>query len=360
MPPKAPGTLSVARLTGESARRRTTILPSHTFDLASFPERDRFDIWTELISKGVSPSQFTSPHSANFDGFSRTIDLGVPQITMFRYLGLTMNRSHRMIRRGDPEIYQLALPLIGGCALVQERRESVVRPAEFTFISSSRPYECIHLPETAPGRGLRPPPRPTAKTIAINIPQSAIPLPPDKVQRLLATRLPSEGMASLLAQFVTQVAQHPERFRPSDAGQLGSMTLDLVSATLAQHLDLEAALPVEARQQVVRAQIDAFINEHLADPDLNARAVAAAHHISLRTLYRLWKGEDASVAELIRRRRLEQCRRDLANPLLADRPIYAVASRWGLGDRSQFARLFRARYGMSPQEYRQRSTPPRT
>ncbi|TCB88646.1 helix-turn-helix domain-containing protein [Micromonospora zingiberis] len=279
----------------------------------------------------------------------------MPQVLSFRYPELTMHRSPRMIRRGDPELYEIALPLTGQGNLVQERREANLQPAEFTFLSTSRPYTCMHVPQQEPATAEGPEAGlpPTAKTVAILVPQSAIPLPPNKVDGLLARRLPSEGMASLLAQFMLQVAGHPERFRPADAPQLGSMALDLLSATLAQHLDLEAKLPIEVRQQTLRARIDAFITEHLADPDLNARTIAAAHHLSLRSLYRLWEGEGTGIAELIRQRRLERCRRDLVNPLLAERPIYAIAARSGFADKAKFARSFRAMYGMSPQAYRQ-------
>ncbi|GIJ80683.1 AraC-type DNA-binding protein [Micromonospora phaseoli] len=257
-------------------------------------------------------------------------------------------------------MYELALPLTGDSALVQERRESVIRPTEFTFLTTSRPYECRHLPEreTAPSGGTDPAPPATSSTVAILVPQSAVPLPQQKVVRLLAGRMRTEGMTALLAQFLVQVGEHPEQFRTAAAGQLDRMALDLVSATLAQHLDLEDALPVEVRQQGFRARIDAFITAHLGDVDLNARTIAAAHHISLRTLYRLWADEGTSIAELIRHRRLERCRHDLANPLLAGQPIYAIAARWGFADKASFARLFRATYGLTPQEYRQTSAPP--
>ncbi|GAB3843332.1 hypothetical protein GCM10029963_17920 [Micromonospora andamanensis] len=189
------------------------------------------------------------------------------------------------------------------------------------------------------------------------VPVSAVPLPRAKVSRLLAGRFPPEGMASLLTQFLLQVTTHPEQFRAADARQLGYMALDLISATLAQHLDCEQALPAEVQRQALRARIDAFITEHLGDADLSARTVAAAHHISLRTLYRLWEGEEASVAELIRLRRLDRCRRDLTSPLHASKPIYAIAARWGFLDKTSFTRLFRATYGTSPQDYRQQPQP---
>ncbi|MDG9673642.1 helix-turn-helix domain-containing protein [Micromonospora sp. DH14] len=53
----------------------------------------------------------------------------------------------------------------------------------------------------------------------------------------------------------------------------------------------------------------------------------------------------------IRAKRLAQCRRDLANPLVRQ-PIHAIAARWGFRDKAHFSRLFRARYGRSPQAYR--------
>ncbi|MFF5219472.1 helix-turn-helix domain-containing protein [Micromonospora sp. NPDC000442] len=336
------------------------ILPAETIDLQLFPEPDRFEIWHDIISRDTAPSQFTSPHASDFTGFARVVDLGTSRIAAFRYPELTMYRSQRMIRRGDPELYELALPLTGTSVLDQERRQCFVQPAEFTFLTTSRPYECQHVPEQAPLPSSVPSvghPR-TADTVAVLFPQSAIPLPQSKLRRLLAQRLPSVGMASLLARLLLQVAQHPEQFRSSDAGPLGSVALDLISATLAQHLDLEQTLPAEMRQQALRTRIDAFISEHLDDPDLNARTIAAAHHVSVRTVYRLWEGEGMGIAELIRHRRLERCRRDLVNPILADRPIYAIAARSGFSDRGKFARIFRATYGMSPQAYRQQASPP--
>ncbi|WP_233513165.1 helix-turn-helix domain-containing protein [Micromonospora craterilacus] len=312
------------------------------------------------MSRGTAPARFSSPHADNFTGFARVVELGVSRLISFRYPAIEMARTERMIRQDDPQMYELALPLTGDSALIQERRQCVVKTTEFTFLSTSRPYECRHFPRqeaptTAASAAAQPP---TSKTIAVLVPQSAIPLPQSKVKQLLARPLPTEGMASLLAQFLLQITTHPERFRATDAGRLDGMALDLISATLAQHLDLESALPVEVQQQALRARIDAFIEQHLGDVDLSARTIAAAHHISVRTLYRLWEGEDTTVTDLIRRRRLDRCRRDLQNPLLASQSIYAIAARWGLTEKSTFARLFKATYGTSPQSYRQQQPAP--
>jgi AraC-like DNA-binding protein len=58
------------------------------------------------------------------------------------------------------------------------------------------------------------------------------------------------------------------------------------------------------------------------------------------------------VADWIRRRRLERCRRDLLDPALRAEPVAAVAARWGLTNPAHFGRLFRDAYGVPPSAYR--------
>ena len=53
--------------------------------------------------------------------------------------------------------------------------------------------------------------------------------------------------------------------------------------------------------------------------------------------------------------RLEACRRDLADPALASRPVAAIAARWGFTSPAQFSHAFKAAHGMPPGEYRRRA-----
>jgi AraC-like DNA-binding protein len=54
----------------------------------------------------------------------------------------------------------------------------------------------------------------------------------------------------------------------------------------------------------------------------------------------------------VRLRRLDRCRRDLLDPALRDRPVSAIAARWGFGDAAAFSRAFRTAYGLPPGEFR--------
>lgn len=322
------------------------MLANQVVDTTLLPPADRFDFWNELVSAETAPAHISSPHMDDFVAYARAIDLGRVRLTALRYPSLHSTRPARLVRRSEADLYQLALPTTGRSTLTQDRRQAQLNPSEFTFLDTSRPHVAVH---SALGREL-------AATVTVQIPHRELPLPPDRVRRLLAARIPADrGMAALLAQYVRRIAEHPEQYQPGEADVLGGVAADLIAATLAQHLDVEAALPAEVRQSTLRAQITAFIERHLADGELTPQAVAAAHHISVRSLHRLFADEETTVAAMIRTRRLERCRRDLANRLLADQPVQAVAARWGFPDKAHFSRLFRAAYGCSPREYREAS-----
>lgn len=99
-------------------------------------------------------------------------------------------------------------------------------------------------------------------------------------------------------------------------------------------------------------QCRSYIEQHLSDVELGPTTVAAAHHISVRFLHRLFEPTGSGVAEFIRRRRLDRCRRDLLDPELDTRPVAAVGARWGLVDAAHFSRAFKREYGRPPGEYR--------
>ena len=109
---------------------------------------------------------------------------------------------------------------------------------------------------------------------------------------------------------------------------------------------------LETRKHAMLTTIQAFICQHLGDPGLSPAAVAAAHHMSLRSLHQLFHDEGLTVAGWTRARRMERCRRDLSDPALESRPVAAIAMRWGFSSAADFSRAFRAAHGMPPAEYR--------
>ncbi|MFE9653238.1 helix-turn-helix domain-containing protein [Micromonospora sp. NPDC006431] len=322
----------------------TGVLPTEVLDTSLLPPADRFACWYEVVSQEAAPTHVRCPHIENFTAVAKRVDLGSVRLAELHYPTLETIRSPRLVRKSQPDTYQLVLMTTGSSVAIQDRTESPLGPSSFTLLDNTRPFTGSHFSD---GPVL-------AGSISLLISRQSLPLHPDRVRRLLATSIPSDtGMAALLAQFVQRLVTYPEQFAASDAPRLGMMALDLAAGALAQQLEVQGTLPVDVRERTLRAEIRAFIEKNLGDSELNPTSVAAAHHISLRTLHRLFEQEDHTVAGLIRQRRLDRCRRDLINPRLAHQAIQRIAARWGFADKAHFSRLFKACYGMSPQEYRE-------
>jgi len=83
-----------------------------------------------------------------------------------------------------------------------------------------------------------------------------------------------------------------------------------------------------------------------------ANQVAAEHHVSVRTVYRLFDTSDQSVSAYIRSRRMERCRAEVEGRF--DLSLAAVCARWGIGDPKHFSRQYRTYFGESPSDARHR------
>jgi len=96
------------------------------------------------------------------------------------------------------------------------------------------------------------------------------------------------------------------------------------------------------------------IDRELDDPDLDPTSIAQRHGCSVRSLQTLFAERQLTVAGAIRQRRLERCRQALSVEE-GSAHIGNLALQWGFGDAAHFSKLFKATYGVSPRQYRQRN-----
>lgn len=215
---------------------------------------------------------------------------------------------------------------------------------------TSRPFRCVVRGERFRGGD-----RHTG--ISFSFPRRLLPLPEHSAQQLIMTVLPGRmGFGRVIWRHLAGLCRD-EAYSKAEAGQLGIVAVDLVAALFAHYLEVESSLPVPTYQRVLLARVYAFIDGNLANPNLDAEVIAAVHGVSVRHLHRLLGLQGSTVASWIRVRRLERCRRDLIDPGLRDRTVAAIGARWGLVNPAHFSRAFRAAYGHSPGEYRQRYAP---
>ncbi|MEV6131986.1 AraC family transcriptional regulator [Streptomyces violaceusniger] len=310
------------------------------FRSEGLPAADRFDYWRELMSRTHAPMDLSSDFAADYQAEQRLIGLGEVSLWPATFQPLVFRRTPKLIRQSDPESYHLSLLLRGLGGVTRNDSEATYVPWDFHSSDSSRPFEV----RTSQG---------PITTVGLEVPKALVPLPRDKGDRAIVRRLSGrEGVGALLAQFLTRVADDPSSFQPADGPRLGTVAADLLSALLAHVLDADGSLPPESRQRTLVLQIRSYVQRNLHDAELTPSVIAAAHHISLSYLHRLFEQEEETVAAWIRRLRLEHARSDLADPALRTTPICVIAARWGFPHAADFTRAFRTAYGMPPKQYR--------
>jgi AraC family transcriptional activator of tynA and feaB len=94
----------------------------------------------------------------------------------------------------------------------------------------------------------------------------------------------------------------------------------------------------------VRAQ--AFINEHLRDPDLSIDQISVALGCTKRYLHMLFSERGMTVSDYIWQARLQNCRQELETQ--CGKTITDVAFSWGFSSSSHFSRVFRKYFGIVP------------
>ncbi|MGW1728465.1 helix-turn-helix domain-containing protein [Streptomyces sp. NPDC002306] len=284
----------------------------------------------------------TCPDPEDLRATVRSLDLGPVHVVELTSSPCVLRRTTRSVRRSDPELYSVIFPRRGVLEVRQADRGAVLIGRDFALCDSSRPFSVRMT-------GLE-----TATLICAQAPRALLPLPAGRAERLLATRLPgNHGIGALLTQFLSDVTTDTARHPSADVARLSAVALDLLAATLAHHLDAGTEAEDESGRRSLLLRIDTYIHDHLPEPHLSPREVAAAHHISVSYLHRLFRARDTTVTALIRRRRLERAHRDLTDRRLWDVPVHRIATRWGFKDHSAFTRAFRAAYGIPPSDVRE-------
>ncbi|MFE9024332.1 helix-turn-helix domain-containing protein [Streptomyces sp. NPDC007808] len=303
---------------------------------------ERFARFEEVTAGTHLRNRLRSNDWKDFHAKVRVLDLGDLQVSAQAFPHLEVARTTKMIRQSDPEVYMINYILDGEGALSQGGSETRLQAGDLTMLDSSHPFDAHR--QTL---------QDSWSQLTVQLPHKLLPLPEKTVQRVLATPLSGRsGMGGVLARWLSDLNARASEFTPDDLSTLTSVTLDLLASVIARCLEAEEALTPEARRSALRVRINAFVEQHLADPTMTPQTIADAHHISLRHLQQLLAENDTSPAAWIRHRRLERCRLDLASPRLNARPIQAIAARWGFTDPAHFSRLFRAAFGIAPRDFR--------
>ncbi|MFD6275271.1 helix-turn-helix domain-containing protein [Streptomyces sp. NPDC060209] len=299
----------------------------------------RHAVWESVVAVDID-------HGPPAEDISVRIGLGTVgplRICSARATAVTVRRTETLAREDEEPAVFLGLQVTGTSLVAQNGRECVLRPGEFAVYESIAPYTLL-FDEGVDHHFLR-------------FPRSALALPDRLLRDTSTVTLGSDNPVARLAfSYFSQLAGSDELHQGVHADAVVEPSVELLRAVLtSQHGNSSLAkVPLEA---TLSLRVTHFIRTHLADPDLSAARIAAAHDISVRHLYAVLSRSGISLGDWIRTRRLAECRRELAGPSGRLRTIAATGRRWGFVDASHFSKVFKQAYGESPRDWRDRNHP---
>jgi AraC-like DNA-binding protein len=308
------------------------------FDTTDQPEHDRFEYWRQVVSETFVPLRcepLRGAHLPTFRGQVRALTLGNLKAAEVSATPHEVLRSPRLIADASDDFIKFGMQLSGTGRLMQDDRQALLRTGDFVVYDTARPYS-ITL-----GNSYR--------TLVLLIPRRL--LAQDRVEQLTAEPIQGEqGMAAILRVCLLGLLAQFPAFGDADGLHLGEGILHMVKALVRERLG--AATPPSSHRRVRLLHIQTVIEQRLAQPGLCTEMIATAVHMSPRTVQKLFQDQGTTVGDFIRDRRLDHCRQDLQDPALECQSIAMIAARWGLANPASFSRIFSARYGISPRQYR--------
>ena len=312
-------------------------------DTSAVPARDRAELWADTTSQMFVPLECVPKDRATFNGRLQAGSVGPLALCGLEVSPHTIRRTPKLAASTNGDRYKLSLMLGGEALIVQDRREAVLRPGDFSIYDCSRPYTIVG------GDHFR--------MLICMLPRTVLGLAPEQVARVTATRIAGgDGLGWAMAPFLKRLADLAIRDEmPADAHRVVESVVDLVES-LCQGLIDDRVRPGTSRAELM-LRIRAYVDAHLGEPELSPTEIAAAHFVSKRYLHKLFEAEGISISRYVRERRLERCRRDLADPDCREYTVTSIGVRWGLPDSAHLSRLFREAFGCTPTEYRREHDP---
>lgn len=317
------------------------VLNDHWGDLDSWTTgtvapAKQFDLWRDFV---VDAHLHWDIHSVRCDQFPAFIRQG--RFDGFRIVHLTAarggvigKRSTREIAKDSEALYNLIYVAAGSQSLEIGGRALTVVAGSFALWDSTQPMTFNT------GEGLR--------QITFSVPRKrlddALPRAGDFCGHVMHAR---SGIGKLFIEHLLALEASFGELSNAEARDVLEATTEMLIATLNAKVELPQRRCRETFRHVV-----ADICRQLDDPSLTPGRLARTNGISERQLYRLFAEAGTTPASWIRKRRLEQCRRELVSRSGANRSITEIAARWGFFDSSTFCRMFRQEYGISPRQMR--------
>jgi len=309
---------------------------SQLFSTDLLPPSDRVDAWYWNAQQICGDCRFQLPKSS-FHGSIEIRHVGGLRLTRFSSSSLSFWKWPADIVHPDTRLCIVITQMSGVRRYLQNGAEILLEPGDSTVIDASQPWsstcgtDCVRL--------------------YLRVPRWMM------ENRLQMREIPAAqgirgtaGMGAALSRLSQSLYNEAEWMKEEESADALDAYLELLAACIGRRQTPLYSGPA------LRERIHRFIEANISEPTLGPGKVASAVGISVRHLHRLFSiSGGTTLGDYIRVRRLEQCRRDLANPRLREKKITEIAFFWGFSDSAHFSHSFRKQFGVSPRVFREQS-----
>jgi AraC-like DNA-binding protein len=318
-----------------SAQEETVLL----LDTVTIPVADRIEIFNAAMLDASVPMTITHEQPEQpIQARMQLWNLGVGELFTSDNSGFRLRRARRHLSMDGKPYLALALQASGLCQFEQFGHQQVVRRGHLMLNDLTAAYDV-----TWSGLG---------GSRCFQLPYDRLGLPVDLI-RAAVPRIHTSPLYDLVCHHLNYLSSEADRLQ-GDPGltSLGNATTELLRALVASAAG-SGSLVQQVREETLLTRILAYVRLHLTEPGLGPQRIAAAHNISRRQLYSLFRHAGISLEQWIITQRLEGARVDLTSVASRHRTIGAIARSWGFTGPSHFTNRFRGAYGLSPVAYRQ-------
>lgn len=300
---------------------------------SDIPPGDQVAYWVDAVCDSFVHMDCEPERDRPFFGEISLDIAGALQIATATSTAQRTNRSPRQVARDSAESLFICFQRVGRGRMIQDGRESELKPGDFHLAESARPFRTIFDGDFS--------------STVLRVPRSAMLQRLGAPERFTAMTIDgSAGVGALISPLLRELPRHLDAIPAVARGRFADNLLDLIATAF---LATNDSAQLTARMTLTRAKL--CIETHLGE-ELSAELIAARCSCSVRHLNRLFEREGTSLMHHVWERRLARCHRDLLDPAMGHRLIGEIAFAAGFNDLSHFSRAYRARYGISPREAR--------
>jgi AraC-like DNA-binding protein len=318
--------------------------PPDDFGMLTITERAlhpgaRFDSWRQMLSRKLlevsGDSLVDTPYWANAKlRILPGLRTGTGSFAPSRFI-----RTKQIVAASDDD-FVLVVNLKGKFSAMQRGRELELDEGDAYLMACSEPGSFVR--------------RTDGEVSCVRVPARALSSRVPGLYDRVAHRIPRQCEILNLVLTYIRTTDQLTLAEPQLRDMAVSHVYDLVTLALnPTHENIHEVEDAGLRSGRLSA-IKAYVDRNLGRHGLSVRDVSDRHGLSPRQVQRLFESEGQTFSRYLLYRRLDKVHRALLDARFREKNIGDLALEYGFGDLSTFTRAFRAHFGESPRDVRNR------